>query len=1175
MSRLTWSAMGERFYETGVANGVLYLANQDGVAWTGLISVDEAPTGGEAKPYYIDGVKFLNISTAEEFEATINAFFSPPEFAGCDGVSSIQNGLFATQQPRTAFGLSYQTKLGNDIDGADHAYKIHLVYNALAAPSSRTNNTISDSPEPSIFTWPITTLPPSLTGFKPTAHLVIDSRTTAAPLLASIEDILYGSALTTARLPMPNELAALFVDYIAPSTSFVRFTTTDATFSPTVELTPGSTAVVSWSIEGGATITGVSPTLNYGVAATNYVQMRVDDLGVSALDQVVTLNLGFNNADDAGQYQMGVGYNKAAQSVTTVENLPLLTSLIRFAAARVPFTSALDFTGMSALEFIECAYADVEGVNLTGCTALIRLCLEQTNLLVPLDLNPVAGNLRDLRSAAQVSGSLELTPLTSPLAQLYHFCVRDEFVTNHPTGTQLPVIEELWNWNSGQSGNLSIASTALTSLASSGNNYSTIASVGGGVSTLAYDLSGSAFLQADVDVILAAANAWGNSGGSLNLTGSAAPSSDTDVLALRSRGWTVVVLAAGTAPIVGVLSDDFERADVVGAVAVGNGWYGALGADANIVSGNLVRTDTGDYRVFVNPATVDQPTDYTVTAIIPGSTVATNFYGLVGRWDGTNGVRAMFTNGGGINVEIGDASGYSAANVYAGTPALPVGWMDSGVDHTLAMRMTGTQIELICDGTVIVTAAVPTNAALTGTGYGICGEGNGRSWRSIGTSVPAPVAPEMFSDDFERADAVDTAAVNNGWYVPVSSSSVMSIVGGDLVLGSGGGGYHVWANPANGDLPADYAVVASIPASTVDVAVGPATFFGLVGRWSGGVGVRALFYSPTSLHVGSAEVYNGVPDTTPVFTPPASWSNTTIDHTVALQMIGDQISIWCDGVVSATWTSTINQTVIGTEIGICGEGNNRRWHSIEATPTPLFDPYALPNLQLALDAGRVWGDLNSVTGIADGTAIDTWVDLSGTNHDVTQFTVANQPIFRNTGVNTNNGQPTVQFDGIDDVLSSVFTTDIPMSIYIVHGMVSAGSDNTNDIVLGLQTATSFVSVERQVAPYNFEIYAGNWGHTDSVITATESVVFSGLFAANGVDSSAGVNGDYAMTMESAGVGTGTNTGVVDVSLGGLGNNTRHTTSKISEVLIFSGIHDASVRNQIEDWLGAKYGIVTV
>lgn len=210
MSRLTWGAIDERFYETGVDCGVLYVGTDAGVAWNGLVSVSESTSGGEAKPAYIDGYKFRNTASSEEFEATIEAYSAPKEFRVCDGTMSIQNGLFATQQPRRTFSFSYRTRIGNAVDGADHAYKIHLVYNALAAPAERSNKTIGDSAEAATLSWSLTTLPPQITGYKPTAHFVIDSREVPSALMASIEDILYGTDAASARIPSATELIALF-----------------------------------------------------------------------------------------------------------------------------------------------------------------------------------------------------------------------------------------------------------------------------------------------------------------------------------------------------------------------------------------------------------------------------------------------------------------------------------------------------------------------------------------------------------------------------------------------------------------------------------------------------------------------------------------------------------------------------------------------------------------------------------------------------------------------------------------------------------------------------------------------------------------------------------------------------------------------------------------------------
>ena len=210
MTRLAWGSAGERFFESGADRGVLYLPNEEGVAWNGLKSVSESPDGGTPTPYYVDGYKYINVASAEDFKATISAFSAPAEFGICDGTALIHNGLFATQQPRKAFGLSYRTRVGNDIEGVDHGYKIHLVYNALAAPSTRESVSLSNSPTPTSLSWAISTTPPKITGLRPTAHFVIDSRMTPWRLLAKIEDILYGTGSTSPRLPSVDEIMSIF-----------------------------------------------------------------------------------------------------------------------------------------------------------------------------------------------------------------------------------------------------------------------------------------------------------------------------------------------------------------------------------------------------------------------------------------------------------------------------------------------------------------------------------------------------------------------------------------------------------------------------------------------------------------------------------------------------------------------------------------------------------------------------------------------------------------------------------------------------------------------------------------------------------------------------------------------------------------------------------------------------
>ena len=212
MTRVIWNNVGERTYEIGIDRGMLYV-DDTGVPWNGLVSVAESPSGAEVQPYYVDGIKYLNLLSDEEFEATIEAYTYPDEFEECDGTKAITNGLFITQQPKKMFSFSYRTKIGNDVDAEDHGYKIHLVYDALAAPTERPNNTISESMEPFNFSWKITTKPPSFTGYKESSHFVIDSRETPEDLMTQIENILYGSYFESPRLPSIPELIYIFGIY--------------------------------------------------------------------------------------------------------------------------------------------------------------------------------------------------------------------------------------------------------------------------------------------------------------------------------------------------------------------------------------------------------------------------------------------------------------------------------------------------------------------------------------------------------------------------------------------------------------------------------------------------------------------------------------------------------------------------------------------------------------------------------------------------------------------------------------------------------------------------------------------------------------------------------------------------------------------------------------------------
>ena len=216
MARLQWDKTGERVYESGVDHGVLYVmdgtgAYGTGVVWNGLTAVTESPSGAEPNPQYADNIKYLNLISAEEFGATIEAFTYPKEFEQCDGTASLAPGITIGQQTRKTFGFSYRTKVGNDVEGQDAGYKLHLVYGALAAPSERAYSTINDSPEAITFSWEVTTTAVAVEGHKPTAILTIDSTLVDPADLTALEDLLYGptTGTGTPKLPLPAEVMAI------------------------------------------------------------------------------------------------------------------------------------------------------------------------------------------------------------------------------------------------------------------------------------------------------------------------------------------------------------------------------------------------------------------------------------------------------------------------------------------------------------------------------------------------------------------------------------------------------------------------------------------------------------------------------------------------------------------------------------------------------------------------------------------------------------------------------------------------------------------------------------------------------------------------------------------------------------------------------------------------------
>ena len=211
--KLSWDNSGERLYETGVKNGVLYVQNAGkypkGVAWNGLTAVTESPSGAEATPLYADDIKYLELTSEEEFGGTIEAYTYPDEFAECDGSAELAKGVKISQQKRKAFGLAYRTTLGNDEEGNDHGYKLHLVYGCKAAPSEKAYATINDSPEAITFSWEFTTTPVAVAGHKPTAHIEIDSTKADPTCLAALEAKLFGTETDDPQLPLPDEVKTL------------------------------------------------------------------------------------------------------------------------------------------------------------------------------------------------------------------------------------------------------------------------------------------------------------------------------------------------------------------------------------------------------------------------------------------------------------------------------------------------------------------------------------------------------------------------------------------------------------------------------------------------------------------------------------------------------------------------------------------------------------------------------------------------------------------------------------------------------------------------------------------------------------------------------------------------------------------------------------------------------
>lgn len=253
MTRIAWGAVGDKTFQTGVDRGVLYPQGDDGVAWNGLISISESPSGGDVTPYYIDGTIYGIDATPADYAATVEAYTYPDEFEVCDGtVALTTNGLYAGYQTRKKFNLSYRTMVGDDVDGALSSYIIHLVYNAYASPTQRDYRTLQSTAEATTFTWDIQAVPVAIPDGRPTGHLMIKSSETSAEILAAVESILYGSDSFAPRMPMPDELVTIFTGS-APTDEIIVTDNGDGTVTIS-----GSDDVVSFTSATTVQITSAS-----------------------------------------------------------------------------------------------------------------------------------------------------------------------------------------------------------------------------------------------------------------------------------------------------------------------------------------------------------------------------------------------------------------------------------------------------------------------------------------------------------------------------------------------------------------------------------------------------------------------------------------------------------------------------------------------------------------------------------------------------------------------------------------------------------------------------------------------------------------------------------------------------------------------------------------------------
>lgn len=578
----------------------------------------------------------------------------------------------------------------------------------------------------------------------------------------------------------------------------LKLTVAQQIFEPWLILAAGSTAVVNWYDDEDALLaTGLRPVIDLGSAGPHTVTMRC-----TRPWEVISLNLGFHDNQDSGLYHASYFHRHVTQGVTAIENLQTLSGLQQFFAARVGNASTgtpgvyngpllaghLNFAGMQDLVYIECFESNVQSVNLTGCTSLIRLCLEGCNM-DSLDLNPVRNNLKDIRAARQQDGTLNFIDLTGPMTQLYHLCIRSQIVTGLGEGSEamFPVIEQYWNWDNGYNRDvikiqsaatngidsvhldrygfgpgtgvtnivrhLDVSDTTWGSLdgtpSSSSFGNQSLAAPRVQMQTINLDnitnppvqvyLDQNLFDEATVDYVLATVESWGTSGGELRLGGdyllgqNVPPSAAglADVALLRGRGWTVTH-AVGTGPGDLIVADEFDRVDATGWAAVGNNWQQPVGgSDISIVGGKLVISGGSSYqRVIWTPPQLVGITSYDIEIEFEAED-ATEWFGVLVNVPvgGATGGKVLFTSNP-MSLPRGDAASSSSGREFTSQgDGVPATWRDPGV-HKMRLRKSTGSVRLFLDDQLAGLLNQGINYGNSNFGVGFCGT-PGKTYRAI------------------------------------------------------------------------------------------------------------------------------------------------------------------------------------------------------------------------------------------------------------------------------------------------------------------------------------------------------------------------------------------------------------------------------------------------------------